>query len=584
MPDNKGFKGDGDEGEEMGSGPRDRAPAESTEGLFYSIEDTPPWYVCCLLGLQHYMTMFGATVSIPFILCPRLCIAEDDPARGYIISTIFFVSGLVTLLQSTVGVRLPIIQGGTFSFLVPTLAILSLPEFQCPAQFQGERWVGNLTSGPGSTWEGEKEARTEVWQVRMREVQGAISVSAIVQLVLGFTGLIGFLLRWITPLTITPAVAMIGMSLFEAASLNAEGNWGIALLTILVMTLFSQYLRNITLPCPVYREGQVGTIRVAVFKLFPILLTILLVWGLCAVLTATEAIAPTNAARTDSKMGLVYNSLWFRFPYPFQWGVPTVSAAGVFGMVAGVLSGTIESVGDYYACARLAGAPPPPPHAINRGIGVEGIGCILAGLWGTGNGTTSYSENIGAIGVTKVGSRRVVQWGALVMMVFGVLCKFGSLFLTIPAPIVGGIFCVMFGMIIAVGLSNLQFVDLNSTRNLFVLGFSLFFALVLPQWMKKQQDLVLTGALELDQILKVLLETSMFVGGFLGFLLDNTIPGTPEERGLVAWAAQHSTSPLAASECYDLPLVMDWLAGQPWAAYVPCLPTFNRPKPPGEQA
>ena len=54
----------------------------------------------------------------------------------------------------------------------------------------------------------------------------------------------------------------------------------------------------------------------------------------------------------------------------------------------------------------------------------------------------------------------------------------GSLFLTIPSPIVGGIFCVMFGMIASVGLSNLQFVDLNSTRNLFVLGFSIFFSLV----------------------------------------------------------------------------------------------------------
>ena len=64
---------------------------------------------------------------------------------------------------------------------------------------------------------------------------------------------------------------------------------------------------------------------------------------------------------------------------------------------------------------------------------------------------------------------------------FGVVNKFGALFLTIPTPIIGGIFCVMFGIITAVGLSNLQFVDLNSTRNLFVLGFSIFFALVLPK-------------------------------------------------------------------------------------------------------
>lgn len=52
-------------------------------------------------------------------------------------------------------------------------------------------------------------------------------------------------------------------------------------------------------------------------------------------------------------------------------------------MFAGVLAGMIESVGDYYACARLAGAPPPPVHAISRGIGAEGIGCVISGLIGT---------------------------------------------------------------------------------------------------------------------------------------------------------------------------------------------------------
>ena len=81
----------------------------------------------------------------------------------------------------------------------------------------------------------------------------------------------------------------------------------------------------------------------------------------------------------------------------------------------------------------------------------------------------------------QVGSRRVIQYAALIMIMFGVVNKFGALFLTIPTPIIGGIFCVMFGIITAVGLSNLQFVDLNSTRNLFVLGFSIFFALVLPK-------------------------------------------------------------------------------------------------------
>ena len=94
--------------------------------------------------------MFGGTVSIPFLLCPALCIEPDDPANGYIISTIFFVSGIVTLIQSTLGVRLPIIQGGTFTFIPPALAILSLPENQCPVTNIFENYIS--FPGKGKTF------------------------------------------------------------------------------------------------------------------------------------------------------------------------------------------------------------------------------------------------------------------------------------------------------------------------------------------------------------------------------------------------------------------------------------------------
>ena len=71
-------------------------------------------------------------------------------------------------------------------------------------------------------------------------------------------------------------------------------------------------------------------------------------------------------------------------------------------MLAGPLTGSFEALGSYYACARLSGAPSPPKHAINRGIGIQGIGCVVAGAFGGGNGMTVYNENIGAIGITKV--------------------------------------------------------------------------------------------------------------------------------------------------------------------------------------
>ena len=158
---------------------------------------------------------------------------------------------------------------------------------------------------------------------------------------------------------------------------------------------------------------------------------------------------------------------------------------------------------------------------------------MIAGVFGTGNGTTSYSENIGAIGLTRVGSRRVVQAGAVLMIALAVFGKFGALFTTIPQPIVGGMYCTMFGMIAAVGLSNLQFVDLNSARNLFILGFSLFMGLSMPVYCKANP---LTFSPDwLASVVTTIGQTGMAIGALTAVVLDNTVPGTDEERGLARW-------------------------------------------------
>jgi len=111
--------------------------------------------------------------------------------------------------------------------------------------------------------------------------------------------------------------------------------------------------------------------------------------------------------------------------------------------------------------------------------------------------------------------------------------KFGALFTTIPQPIVGGMYCAMFGMIAAVGLSNLQFVDLNSARNLFILGFAFFMGLSIPEYFA--QHPIQFESVWLANILNTLGSTGMAVGAFTALILDNTIPGTDEERGLTAW-------------------------------------------------
>ncbi|CAL1261638.1 unnamed protein product [Larinioides sclopetarius] len=549
------------------SGNRNEDIINTTDSLSkdidYKIDDIPPWYVSLILSFQHYLMMLGGTVSYPYLISPHLCIPNDDPTRGYLISTTLFVSGIGTLLQTTLGTRLPIVQGSSMAFLVPLLTILQLPEWKCPER------NSNISLTLDET--------AEIWMPRMREVQGAIIGASVFEMLIGMTGLIGFLLNWITPLAIVPTISLVTLPLFAEAAHSASRHWGIAALTIAFMILFSQCLRDVTIPYFKYSSRKGWTAgRFPLFKLFPILLTLILSWSLCGILTATNVFQEGSPARTDTLLSVLDNSPWFRVPYPGQFGLPTFTIAAVLGAIAGSFASVVESVGDYYACARLSGADSPPKHAINRGIFVEGFCCMIAGFFGTACGLTSFSENIGAIGITKVASRRVIQYGGLIMVLFGMLGKFGGVFVTIPQPILGGIFCIMFSMVTAIGLSTLHFIDLNSSRNLFVLGFSLFMGLCIPSWIQSNPGAIQTGSKIMDQTITILLRTNMLVGGFIGFFLDNIIPGTDEERGLLKWRKQtRSSSTSSKKSSYELPHIKKFLERHSFFRCLPISPSYE---------
>jgi nucleobase transporter 1/2 len=227
-------------------------------------------------------------------------------------------------------------------------------------------------------------------------------------------------------------------------------------------------------------------------------------------------------------------------------------------MLAGYLASMIESIGDYYACARISEAPVPTGRMISRGLGAEGLGCFVAGILQTCNGTTTYSENIGSIGLTRVASRRVVRCGAAVMLIIPIVAKFGAVLATLPKPVTGAMFVGLFGMIASVGLSNLQIVNLNNSRNLFIIGLSFFAGLSVPYHFS---PMLSANAVPIDwsaaggfirvigDILQAILTTGMAVTAILGIILDNLLPGaTRAERGLEVWEKEASEEAWAEAE------------------------------------
>ncbi|MBA3063339.1 MAG: xanthine permease, partial [Atribacteria sp.] len=163
-----------------------------------------------------------------------------------------------------------------------------------------------------------------------------------------------------------------------------------------------------------------------------------------------------------------------------------------------------------------------------------------------------YSENIGAIGITRVASRRAIRAGAIVMLVIPIIGKIGAIFASLPSPVVGAMYVGLFGLIVAVGLSNLQYVNLNNSRNLFILGLALFSGLSFrAAFIANPINWGLIGTFTgtLGSIVQTILTTAMAVSAIIALILDNYIPGaTREERGLTYWEKEATPEAWAKAE------------------------------------
>ncbi|NXN29506.1 S23A3 protein, partial [Nycticryphes semicollaris] len=460
---------------------------------------------------------------------------------GELLARSLFACGISTVLQTTLGSRLPLVQIPSFEYLVPAMVLSSHLSLGASMDRNGEHSLCPVGPRPcqcevnggtavASTCPAPHCAVAGSWAASLQEVSGAVLISGLVQLVLGVSGVCGWAAQRCGPMVLAPSLSIIGLSAYKEAAFFCSTNWGIALLLMFLAVTFSQHLRSCRLPfCTLPQtQGDSGELSVPTLRTFSVLLSFAVVCIICAILSHLHipwesldlAMAQLSWANGT------FHAPWLRIPYAGEWGWPLFTPRALAAGIAMAIGCSMNSVGCYVLCGRLLRAPRMPSHACNRGLCMEGLGSLLAGLLGTPGGTASSIANTCATGLTQTGSRFSAQISALACVVLGLSPRLAGLLTRIPLAVHGGVLCVTYAVAVGTGISYFQYADIDSGRNIFIVGFAMFMALLVPRWLSTGPAHLVTGSwVPLDLLFLSLLMVPVFLTGFLSFFMENTVSG-----------------------------------------------------------
>ncbi|XP_007501759.1 solute carrier family 23 member 3 isoform X2 [Monodelphis domestica] len=494
----------------------------------------PSWGLSWLLAVQHILVLASLLCVSHLLLLRSLSPGGLSYAPAQLLASSLFSCGLSTAMQTWMGSRLPLVQAPSFEFLIPALVLTS----QKPSH---TTWApGNNSQTPGPCV-GTACFTLGSWDESLREVSGAVLMSGLLQGTLGLLGGPGRLFLHCGPLVLAPSLAVVGLSAHKEVALFCSANWGLALLPILLMVVCSQHLGSCLLPlCPLRTPVPPTHTLVPVFRLFSVLLPVVCVWILSALL---------GLSFTPQELSAPNIPPWLWLPHPGGWGWPKLTLRGLAAGTTMALASSTSSLCCYALCGRLLQLTPPPSYACSRGMGFEGLGSLLAGLLGSPLGTASSFPNVATTSLTQAGSQRVARLASLLCIGLGLSPRLTQALTTIPLPVHGAVLGVNQAVILSMGFSYFYSTDIDSGRNVFIVGFAIFMALLLPRWLQ-DAPILNTGLSPVDVLLCSFLAEPVLLAGLLSFLLENTIPGTRLERGLLS---QTSPKPIKNALEYELP-------------------------------
>jgi NCS2 family nucleobase:cation symporter-2 len=445
------------------------------------------------LGLQHVLVMYAGAVAVPLIIGRALKMSPEDVA--FLISADLFACGLATLVQSVgipgVGIRLPVMMGVTFASVGPMLSMAAAPD------------VGLLG------------------------IYGSVIAAGVFAFLAA--PFISRLLPLFPPVVTGTIIMVIGISLMRVG-INWAGG-GLPTVIKVVDGIPGAF------PNPAY--AQLQGLGIALFVLVVILA--LIRWGSGFIANVSVLLGIVAGAVLAAAVGVMHfekvaNAAWFDVVVPLRFGVPQFKIVPIITMCIVMVVVMIESLGMFLALGEMTDRKI-DQASLTRGLRADGVGTLLGGIFNTFP-YTSFSQNVGLIGVTGVRSRWVTATGGCIMLLLGLLPKMAALVEAVPLVVLGGAGLVMFGMVAATGARILTNVNFKTNHfNLFVVAISVGFGmipLVAPAFFKNLPD-----------ALHPLLESGILLAAIVSVALNAFFNGlgsadaARSEASMVAAAAEH---------------------------------------------
>lgn len=444
------------------------------------------------LGFQHVLVMYAGAIAVPLIVGRALNLAPQDVA--FLISADLFVCGIVTIIQSFgvtqwFGIRLPVMMGVTFAAVGPMVAI--------------------ATANPGTDG--------------ARMLFGAIMAAGVISMLLA--PVVGKMLRFFPSVVTGTVILVIGVSLLPVGIHwlfglpvgptapkqvdPAAQMWLDAAMSIGAAPEGVKLLP--TVPNPEY--ASLPRIMIGAAVLSSILLIARFGKGFLsniAVLLGIVIGGILAAAMGMMHFDKVADAAWFAPIMPLHFGTPLFDPVMILTMVLVMLVVMIESTGMFLALGELCGRRIGQKN-LTAGLRVDGLGTLIGGFFNTFP-YTSFSQNVGLVGVTGVRSRFVCVAGGCIMLVLGLIPKMAAVVEALPTTVLGGAGLVMFGMVAATGIRILASVDFKNNRhNLFIVAVSLGMGMIpvvapeFDQWLPKSLHTLIHSGILLAAISAVLL-------------------------------------------------------------------------------